>query len=82
MTTRCELTDLLVDSCAHCRGNTRSPDDEAAAERSEFATTAPWFHAVRPGVCAVCREPFDPGTVIRLEIPQGWRAECCREDTP
>jgi hypothetical protein len=82
MTTRCDLTDLPVDGCAHCRGNTTSPDDETTAEREELVNTAPWFHAVHPGVCAVCGEPFAPGTPIRLEIPQGWRADCCKEDTP
>jgi hypothetical protein len=82
VTARCDLTDLLVDSCAHCRGNTLSPDDETAAEREELVNTAPWFHAVRPGVCAVCGEPFTPGTLIRLHIPQGWRGDCCKEDTP
>jgi hypothetical protein len=82
MTGRCDLTELPVDGCAHCRGNTTSLEDEATAEREELANTAPWFHAVHPGVCAVCGEPFTPGTPIRLNIPQGWRADCCKEDTP
>ncbi|MFE9684139.1 hypothetical protein [Streptomyces sp. NPDC006285] len=78
-TARCEVTELLVGECAHCRGNTTTPDEEAAAE---LAAAAPWFHAVHPGVCAACGEPFAPGALIRMEIPRGWRADCCREDTP
>lgn len=81
MTARCELTELPVDSCAHCRGNTTTPDEEAATDRVQLINSGRWFHAVHPGVCAVCGTPFDPGTAIRLEIPRGWRAECCREDT-
>jgi len=83
MTARCEITELPADMCAHCRGNTLTPDEEAAAEHAELASTKPWFHAVHPGVCACCGEPFTPGTPIRLHIPAGWRAACCREeDTP
>lgn len=82
MTRRCELTDLLVDGCAHCRGNTVSPDEEATAEQAALAATAPWFHAVYPGVCAACGTPFTAGTPIRMELPRGWRADCCREGAP
>ena len=78
MSTRCEVTDLLVDGCAHCRGNTVTPDEEAAAE---LAATAPWFHAVHPGRCSRCETPFTPGTPIRMDIPYGWLATCCKEGT-
>ena len=80
MTARCELTELTIDSCAHCRGNTLSPQDEAVTERVALINSGRWFHAVHPGTCAVCGTPFEPGTAIRLEIPRGWRAECCRKD--
>lgn len=81
MSTRCELTDLLVDGCAHCRGNTVSPDEEAA-EYTAVVNTGRWFHAVYPGVCICCGTPFTAGTPIRMEIPRGWRADCCREEAP
>ncbi|MGW0795152.1 hypothetical protein [Streptomyces sp. NPDC002692] len=79
MSERCEFTELPVDSCAHCRGNTLTPDEEAAAELPD--SSRPWFHAVYPGVCACCGTPFAAGTAIRLQAPRGWRADCCREDT-
>lgn len=82
MSARCEFTELPVDSCAHCRGNTITPDEEAAADHAELTAAARWFHAIHPGVCAACGEPFTAGTAIRMEIPRGWRAECCREDSP
>ncbi|WP_326729010.1 hypothetical protein [Streptomyces phaeochromogenes] len=79
-TERCEFSDLPVGSCAHCRGNTTTPDEEAAASREQLVAAARWFTAIYPGVCACCGKPFDRGTPIRMEIPRGWRANCCRDE--
>jgi hypothetical protein len=72
---RCELTELPLEGCAHCRG-------DVLEEPTIPPTSRPWFHAIYPGTCAACAAPFEPGTPIRLEAPRGWRADCCREDTP
>ncbi|WP_329311672.1 hypothetical protein [Streptomyces sp. NBC_01262] len=77
MTARCELTELLADSCAHCLGHT-----DPAPDPPPPVNTGRWFHAIYPGVCEVCGNRFTPGTPIRLEIPKGWRAACCADGAP
>ncbi|MEU8920372.1 hypothetical protein AB0D10_05450 [Kitasatospora sp. NPDC048545] len=74
---RCDLTDLPTDMCAHCLRHT-DPDQEAARDRARLlATGRGWIAAQWPGTCEHCGERFEPGTAIRMDIPTGWRAECC-----
>lgn len=72
---RCELTDLLRDSCSHCTGR-----GEEVPERDTSAF-GPWFTAAYPGRCSVCDERIEPGDEIRADGEGGYRcAECGRED--
>lgn len=48
MIARCALTDLLVDSCAHCLGHDQPPAREAVE------TVGQPFPARSPGQCAGC----------------------------
>lgn len=43
MAERCELTDLLVTDCAHCRG-IKAPDEEEVAMNRDFDR---WLDALR-----------------------------------
>ena len=84
MAERCEVTELEVTGCAHCRG-IKSPDEEARDQRNRLLATGAWFAAIYPGRCTRCNEPFEVGTAIRWnEYPfdgfGGWLAECCGED--
>jgi len=78
MTTRCDFTDLPTDSCAHCLGHA-DPEQQARKDRTRLISTGRWFAAQYSGTCEACGTPFPPGTAIRMDIPQGWRAECCAE---
>ncbi|MCM8548928.1 hypothetical protein [Streptomyces sp. STCH 565 A] len=69
---RCEFTDLDTAMCAHCRPPVDEPEPGPAGR---------WFHAVYPGTCSSCGEPFAPGTPIRMRIPDGWIADCCDAPT-
>jgi hypothetical protein len=80
---RCEQTDLPAEMCAHCLGHT-DPDQQASKDRAALLATARgWFVARWPGTCEHCGEPFEAGDAIhadgalRMEVPTGWRAECC-----
>ncbi|WP_171072350.1 hypothetical protein [Streptomyces sp. DASNCL29] len=77
---RCDLTELDTTACAHCLGHT-DPQTEAKRERAKLLNTGRWFPAQFPGTCEHCGARFEPGTAIRMEIPSGWRAECCAEPT-
>ena len=77
---RCDLTDLLVTDCAHCRG-VKSVDEETKAERARLLATGRWVVAQYAGTCAHCGEHFGPGAAIRM-FPGGWRADCCGEAGP
>ncbi len=72
-TARCELTELLVDQCAHCRG---IPDPQPLRLR-------PAFVALYAGGCYSCGLPYPAGERIRSAIVDGetvYVAECCWED--
>jgi hypothetical protein len=79
--TRCEFTDLEASMCAHCRPAPQSPagGHTSPAEPGTLPPQQrPWFTALYGGRCAACGTPYTPGTQIRLEVPHGWRAQCCR----
>jgi hypothetical protein len=78
---RCDFTDLPADSCAHCLGHA-DPGQQAKAERARLlASGRGWFPALYPGTCEHCGARFEPGAAIRMEIPAGWRGECCADVT-
>lgn len=79
---RCERTELLVDQCAHCRGNDQTVQEQADAERAELrkrlARDPRWFPSQYAGRC-ICDKPFGVGTLIRrcTCCTDSWVAECC-----
>jgi hypothetical protein len=88
VTARCDLTELLVEDCAHCRGNDKTIEEQATAERLELRarllsgavhSITSWFPARYPGHCAGCGTGFGEGTAIRT-LALGYLAECCAED--
>lgn len=76
---RCERTDLVVEQCAHCKGQ-QSVDEQVLAVRARLLRHPAWFASQYPGKCDACGEPFAPGTAIRMELRHGWIAECCAEE--
>lgn len=74
-TERCELTELLVDQCAHCRGV-----DDLPALPPKWSGPLTWIPAQFPGRCSGCGEPINPGDwIISDGHETGWRGECCDE---
>lgn len=78
---RCERTELLVDQCAHCKGQ-QSIEEQASAEaleaRARLIVTGQWFPAKYAGKCGRCGEPFPEGAAIRSDNNHPlWVAECC-----
>lgn len=69
--TRCELTELLADQCAHCRPAPKPLT--VAAELIQHRFTAEYA-----GHCQVCDGPIEPGDHIgRLDA--GYACpDCCR----
>lgn len=70
--TRCELTELLADQCAHCRPKPAKPTFELG-----YRFTAAW-----DGECSVCDETFTAGERIgRILGGRGDYAcsDCCED---
>jgi hypothetical protein len=66
MTTRCEITDLPTDQCAHCRPPPPEPPRQLG----------PWFTAQYDGTCSEgC--PIEAGDQIRADGEGGWLCETC-----
>ena len=65
----CELTELEVTSCAHCRGTAEPPP----VARS----LGPWFSAAYAGRCEDCGDRFEAGAQIRADGDGGYLAQCC-----
>lgn len=72
MTARCELTDLEVTGCAHCKG---IPDTPPAADRN----LGPVFTASYEGNCSECGRRFHVLERIRADGDGGYLGECCGE---
>lgn len=75
MTTRCDLSELLVTDCAHCR-KTQDPFAEPTRTHRGGGTMGPPITASYPGKCA-CGEWFNAGEPIRADGDGGWLARCC-----
>jgi hypothetical protein len=69
---RCDVTELLVSQCAHCR-KTPTP-------KSTPATYGPRFDARWSGFCSCCGDEFASGEQIRADGCGGYLAECCGGD--
>lgn len=71
MAERCDITELLVTECAHCR---KLPDPpEQRGERG------PWFTARYVGDCS-CGTVFIPGDQIRADGEGGYLCDVCGQD--
>ena len=71
-TLRCELTELEVSSCAHCR---KLPD-----RPPELRRLGRPFAAAYAGRCTDCDERFDVGDRIRADGEGGYLCADCGED--
>lgn len=80
--TRCEITELLVEQCDHCR-------QKAAPPARKKYTVKPGRAALQPlvarfaGRCVNCNASFEDGETIAplYEGPDrvGWLGTCCQE---
>ena len=79
MSNRCDLTELLVEQCAHCRlphaPILPEPSDDQFDEPAE--KVGPWFPARWWGECSGCGERFEKYALIRGDGMGGWLAQCC-----
>lgn len=72
MSERCDLTDLPVDGCAHCRGIS---DEPATVEDVRMQITSRFS-----GRCANCGKPYPEGALIgHSDDAGGWVGSCCTE---
>jgi hypothetical protein len=71
MIDRCDITELLVTECAHCR---KLPDLTAETP----GELGPYFTAKWPGICSGCKEVVLAGNLIRADgTGTGYLGECC-----
>jgi hypothetical protein len=68
---RCDLTDLLVESCGHCTGA------QARADREARETQGAGFTARYDGVCAGCGHPIGGGERIKADGDGGYLCAAC-----
>jgi hypothetical protein len=72
---RCQITELLIEQCAHCR---------PAPAPDPFDTPTnlgPWFKASFGGYCGGCGEPYGAGERIRADLCcDGYLCEGCGAD--
>lgn len=69
MAERCERTDLLVDQCAHCRGD----------EDKGLPCTSRPFGARYPGSCSVDLDYIDEGDMIVMVDGAAAHEQCARD---
>lgn len=70
---RCELTELLTDQCAHCRG---------LADPQPLRTLGRPIAARYEGYCRACRSPYGEGDTIQRVADDdgtGYLGPCCVE---
>lgn len=76
---RCELTDLLAESCGHCNGaEERARREESRTDR-EPSGPGPWFTAQYEGACVGCGEGIRPGDTIRSDGSSRYLCAGCGE---
>lgn len=68
--TRCDITELLVSACAHCRP--APPAEPASSDR-----LGPWFAAGYAGTCAGCGGRLEAGDRICADGDGGYLGDCC-----
>jgi hypothetical protein len=72
---RCTVTDLLIDSCAHCRfPSAPTPPDPFSGPSAKLGR---WFTSAYSGSCSGCGEQFEEFDQIRSDGEGGYLAECC-----
>lgn len=72
---RCPVTELLTDQCAHCRP-VPPPDPAADFLNAEPRNAETTIQARFPGRCADCGEYIQEGDDI-TSSPDGWVCEGC-----
>lgn len=75
---RCEMTELPVDMCAHCRGGDVLLGQLLTTQPGRDGQPGPTVEARWAGLCASCGTHYPAGTPIRRG-PDGWTADCCEE---
>lgn len=71
---RCEMTDLLVESCGHCNG---AEERAKEAGQEEAAGLGPPFAAQYDGECIACGAGIRPGDTIRANGRYGYLCGEC-----
>jgi hypothetical protein len=77
MAARCDLTDLLVESCGHCNGAEARARQEALGAREADAGLGAWFGAQYAGECVACGAGIVPGDTIRANGRYGYLCGEC-----
>jgi hypothetical protein len=67
----CARAGLLLDLAA------ATDLDPGRLRATLLASQRGWFITRFPGMCEFCARHFEPGDLVRIEIPRGWRAACC-----
>lgn len=78
MADRCDLTELLVTDCAHCRRLPELDVREPEPRHQPDGYGGPTVIAEYGGRCVDCGEPVRPGEPITL-TEDGWVGQCCAE---
>jgi len=75
---RCDLSDLPVEMCDHCKQGATTLGDRPQPHDAEPVDSIRFYRkSDRPGRC-VCGEPFATGDQIGWDEDAGWwRAENC-----
>jgi hypothetical protein len=66
---RCDMTDLFVSQCGHCRPPVEEPPPELDC--------GPWFTAKLDGRCSLGEEQVRPGDRIRSDGEVGYLCRSC-----
>jgi len=75
---RCDVTELLVTQCAHCRRTPDQPQPHPARVLGQQ------WRAAYPGKCLACGAHFAPGDWIgrtAIQGEAGYLGPCCLADT-
>jgi hypothetical protein len=67
---RCDVTELLISACSHCRPPVELP-------RAPAASWGAWIAARYPGRCSQCDGRIREDDQIRADGENGWLCETC-----